>query len=70
MRNLNSNISNDNVFTEAGIKELNSLNQKKLFQGVYNGRKKRYESGQIAFRQGHLKRLNGIIFYEDKSKVV
>jgi len=66
MRNLNSNISNDNVFTEAGIKELNSLNQKKLFQGVYNGRKKRYESGQIAFRQGHLKRLNGIIFYEDK----
>tara|TARA_B110000902_G_C14265519_1_gene571248 strand:+ start:1195 stop:1812 length:618 start_codon:yes stop_codon:yes gene_type:complete len=66
MRNLNSDISNDYVFTEAGIKKLNSLNQKKLFQEIYNGRKKRYESGQLAFRTGHLKRLNGIVFYEGK----
>jgi lysozyme family protein len=62
MRNLNANISDDKVFSEAGIKKLNSLNQQKLFEEIYNGRKKRYEKGQVAFRAGHLKRLSGITF--------
>jgi len=64
MRNLNSNISDGFVFTTSGIKQLNSLNQKKLFEEIYNGRKKRYENGQLEFRTGHLKRLNGIVFIE------
>lgn len=65
MKNLNADISDDKVFSEAGIKKLNSLNQKKLFQEIYNGRKKRYENGQLAFRAGHLKRLSGIKFYSN-----
>lgn len=65
MRNLNADISDDKVFSEAGIKKLNSLNQKKLFEEIYNGRKKRYENGQLAFRAGHLKRLSGIKFYSN-----
>lgn len=67
MRNLNSNIQDNSiVFTPYGIEKLNSLNQEKLFKEIYNGRKKRYESGNLAFRKGHLKRLSGIVFYEQK----
>ena len=64
MRNLKSNIDDSFVFTSSGIKQLNSLNQKELFQEIYNGRKKRYDNGQLEFRTGHLKRLSGIVFSE------
>jgi lysozyme family protein len=66
MRKLDSYISDDLVFTVAGIKQLNSLNQKDLFQEIYNGRKSRYGGSQEVFRAGHLKRLNGINFYASK----
>ena len=67
MRNLNSNIQDNSiVFTPYGIEKLNSLNQEKLFKEIYNGRKKRYESGNLAFRKGHLNRFSGLVFYEQK----
>ena len=62
MRTLGSTISDDSVFTKAGIEELNKLNQEQLFNCIYQGRKRRYEGGQAEFKQGHLRRLSKIKF--------
>lgn len=69
LRTLGVSISDNNVFTKAGIKELNKVDQEKLFKCVFNGRKTRYEGGQAQFKAGHLRRLNKIKFKEsEKSK--
>lgn len=69
MRSMGSYVTNSDVFTNEGINQLNSLDQKKLFFKIYNGRKLRYEGGQQAFIQGHLNRLSGIKFFKNKPSV-
>ena len=66
MKNLGSPISKELVFTNQGIKRLNKLNQEKLFDEIYKGRKERYENGQPQFIAGHLRRLSGIKFSGNK----
>ena len=66
LKNLGKDIDRDNVFTKAGIETLNKLNQEKLFNCIFEGRKSRYENGSGSFLSGHLKRLNNIKFETNK----
>ena len=66
LKNLGTDIDKDNVFTKAGIETLNKLNQEKLFNCIFEGRKSRYENGSGSFLSGHLKRLNNIKFETNK----
>ena len=68
LRSIGVNISDDNVFTKAGIREINKVNQEKLFNCVFEGRKNRYYRGQKQFMAGHLKRLSKIKFSKEKKK--
>lgn len=68
LKNLKRPLSYYEVFTSKGIKHLNSINQRRLFDAVKKARSDKYKSSrQTYYIKGWLNRLSRINYYPENS---